>query len=341
MQDSTFCPDATWERAFELAKERINVPNLLWALVRNSWSGLISAQEFSRQMGFCGVSTTCIMRAARSCPGQEEAEIPSVESAISRLGIRNAAAITAINYACRALIESSNPGPQWRKALEELMTTIQVGYAFGSRADGIGPEGGMLVGFARSVGMMILMQQDASAYERLQTCILNYEGRDMAVAEFGCEPYQVGAAALQQLGFGPDVAIGVGIASGDLHANLCQLTPEIQAWSAAYAWVNSLQSGLPCPPTSVERNFFRGLVLTTSSPKESRALQLLYRELKALKEHRSMWTWHLPRGTYEETELYMLTLAKERGYILPLEKDAEEQTDETTPASSSRSIRFF
>jgi hypothetical protein len=292
--------DETWDVARRTVQECLEIPAVLPTLVRKAWLGTVTPREFVRHLGFIRINGICLIRAAELPIRQDDAPAVQVEQAIQVLGPRTASVIVAIHHVCDAVLETTPPDRLWVSLFRDTMNAIEVGYWFGSRAEGIGSEGGMLMGFVRFAGLSILMAQNPRRYAEWFVKTRGVERADITIEHFGCEAYQVGAFAVQQLGFGAEIAIATTLAVGKLKSDLLELPVQVHTWKAAFDWVEAFRQGLSCPRDVSSRDFFRELAPPKKGQSASPSLGLLYSQIGAIRRKSSSWTWHLPLGTYED-----------------------------------------
>ena len=293
--------DESWETALGAVQSCLAVPNILNGLVRNSWAGLWETREFMRALGFVGLNARCLMRAAEMPPDGADKHAADVERAVALLGVRTSAVVVAINYVCQTVLKSNPPDRLWVGIFREMMTLVEIGYRFGCRAEGIGPEGGMLMGFVRTAGLAILLAEYPKEFSEWFAKSRGVDTPHFVKETFGCETYQVGAVALQQLGFGTDIAIAAALAVGNLQHDMIEVPRHVINWKAAYLWIECLRNGQSYPKDILSRNCFDGLTPPKLGSPASPALGLLYSQVANIRRKQSDWNWHLPNNTYDET----------------------------------------
>lgn len=293
--------DPTWACALELVRTTLDIPSVLPSLVKNSWSGLYGAKDFIHGMGFPGSNPRSLMRAAEM-PSSTGQETPAeVERAVSALGVQFSSVIVAINFVCRAALLQRPSEALWAPLFRDTMTSVEVGYRFGCLATDIGPAGGALMGFSRSAGQNVLLAHDAQRFSDWCASESGSESRQRALELFGCEPYQIGALTIQQLGFGPEIALAAAIAGGNLHYELIEVVPMVSRWKAAFNWIDALQRGSQFPADAESRLSFAHLLPEglPEAPTDSGAQ--FHTQFAELTKNSSSWLWHLPKASYEET----------------------------------------
>jgi hypothetical protein len=298
--------DTTWDRALEAVRSVLQVPTALSTLIRGSWGGHISSKDFLRLMGFPGANSACLLRAALSTRELTSSSSSDVEVAIEELGVRASAVIVSVNYVCQSILESAPPEKVWVPVLKEMMNEVEVGYHFGMNAESVGCEQGMLVGFSYWAGIAALLARHPREFSEWHAAKKTKGDRLPSLSLFGCEAFQTGALALQQLGFGADIATAAAIATGDLQADLVQLKPDVATWRAARQWVSALSKGEMYPEDKAAQEMFPALIpppLYELGREDALPahLAMLHDHVKQVRDSHSTWTWHLPKDTYEES----------------------------------------
>ncbi len=291
--------DPTWQRAHEVAQSQLKVHNAAWQLIRTAWHGALEPKDFIRMLGFSRLNINCLIDAAELLNAGSPLDAALVERALQTLGIRLCSVVLAINYTCQTVL-AKKPPPLWKKLLQDTMTCVEIGYKLGAKASSLGIEGGALMGFSCHAGNLLLLAYDPSAY-RKWTGLTKPEGK-VAVDIFGCEPYQVSAFALQQLGFGHEVAIGAAVGNGRLDSKLITLDELTNLWKAALLWIDALREGRGYPAAMEIRQFFSEVTPPKEQSVKNPVLDVLYTEVARAKSEGSKWTWHLPKPSYDQTE---------------------------------------
>jgi hypothetical protein len=294
--------DSTWKNALEIVQSSVEPPSAVQTLIRNSMSGLYRTADFMHAAGFPGWNPRCLLRAANLPSEGDDITAADVAQAVDRLGVKTAAVVAGINFSCSRVLKAEPPAALWQGIFREMMTEIQVGHLFGSHASELGVDGGMVLGFVRCAGLALLLATKPREFAEWASATQGVDSPHMAIDAFGCESYQVGSLLLQQLGFGPDVAIATAIAVGKLSCEIIEATPKIQRWTAGYAWVRTLSQGLSVPRDKAAREFFAALTPPSGAnvpiPKQ---LEELYASIGHIRRGGSSWAWHLPSGSYEIT----------------------------------------
>jgi hypothetical protein len=231
----------------------------------------------------------------------EKVTIKEITQAIDRLGVRMAATVAAINFTCYQLLLLKPPQALWTPLFKEMMTEIEVGFQFGAQADGLGGEGGMLMGFARCAGLAVLLAKYPREYAEWHASTQGVDTRRSALVTFGCEPYQVGSALLQQLGFGPEAAIGSALGTGDLRYDVAQQNDRLIRWRAAHHWIRTLLRGSCAPNDPQARSAFPKLIPPSESQPLPAQLESLYSLIALIRRNGSQWLWHLPASSYDDS----------------------------------------
>jgi hypothetical protein len=307
--------DDSWDSAFATAHACLDVPTNLSALIRNSWSGIWDTRDFMRNLGFIVMNPKCLLRAADiQVTEGEVGNAQDVDRAVQLLGVRSSVVVVAINYVCQTVLDKNPPDRLWSGIFREMMNLIEIGYKFGGRADGIGTEGGMLMGFARSIGLAILLAQYPKEFGEWFSKTRGVDNPQFVRNAFGCESYQVGAAAIQQLGFGSDIAIASALAVGHLNHDLIEVPKHILHWKAAYLWIECLRNGQSYPADAGSRYCFNGLTPPSFGQPCPPALSTLYSQVAQVRRQQSSWMWHLPVSSYEETTKILIERRKQANY---------------------------
>jgi hypothetical protein len=185
----------------------------------------------------------------------------------------------------------------WQKLLEEAMCDVQVGSRVGGTSYEIGVETGMLAGFSIRAGELTLMAHDAEAFNKAMRGANSSAERDeRAMAAFGCTAGQIGALALQQLGFGSAAANGALLAAMP-NAGLCKMTEEVEFWTAACAFVRSVAEHGTAPGGARFSELFPSLTETVRERGDE-----FFREIALARHDSRAVTWHLPAESYQATE---------------------------------------
>lgn len=291
--------DPTWKRALGLCQElRSVLQGQIWQLVRSSWLGSMTPQELVRTLGFARLNPWCLIRASDLGSGVGFPDAEGVSRAISSLGVQQSAAVLVAGNLCQMVAERK-PGLGWKKLFEDVGLSTNIGRLFGGRVLAVSAGGGAVMGLARHMPGLALIASDSKRYRTLLTS----EGtlNPTAVLEaVGCEPYQIAAMMIQQLGFGPQIALGVAIAHGKLKPSYIETSEEVRHWEAAYLWCESLIEGRNFPARPEVRTFFSE-VTPPAAGARNQLLETLYTEVSRAKAKRAEITWHLPKLTYEDT----------------------------------------
>jgi hypothetical protein len=291
--------DQTWQTALEVVQSSVEIPSAVPTLIRNSWNGLFNTSDFMHAAGFSGWNPRCLLRAADQPSDGDDVTAEDVARAVDVLGVRTAAVVAGINFSCHQILRAEPPLALWEPLLKEMMTEIQVGHLFGTHAGDLGVEVGMVLGFVRCAGLATLLANRPREFAEWYSATQGFDSAHMAIEAFGCESYQVGSLLLQQLGFGPEVALAAAIAVGKLSVDLIEVTPTVQKWRAGYAWVKTLSQGLSVPTDRAAREFFPSLMPPPDSTLPLPAhLEALYATIGQLRRGGSSWVWHLPAGSY-------------------------------------------
>jgi hypothetical protein len=298
-----FEKDPTWELAFDIATKTVPVPDHVGQLLRSAWNGFSTPSEMTRVLGFCHLNPLCLFNAA----GHNDA-IPShskekLEQAIQFLGVRFCSVVLAVNFVGRNIL-SRKPPASWVKLFEDGMSSIEIGYVFGQRCADLGCPGGSIAAYARHIGLQCLMVARPKLYVKY-LMFLKGNG-ELSSADyidiFGCEPWQVSALVLQQLGFGSDLAFGCALASSTSDLQRTEISDSQLRWKAASLWIESLKRGRNYPAEKRFRTAFAELTPPEKPGQRNQNLETLYIEVAKLRGRAPKWTWHLPKRSYEATK---------------------------------------
>lgn len=293
--------DPTWQNAHILVKKHLPLPNHIFRLFRSGWMGDIQTIDYVKILGFSLLDPACLIRAAEFEAGKIESGRGAVEKAIGYLGIRYSAVVLAVNLFTKLLLQQKPP-PGWKAYLSKMMTEIEIGYRFGSKASDLGSEAGALLAFLRNTGLGLFLAFEQDAFKKYQTGMRSGEltPQRLELKNFNCEIYQASAFITQQFGFSPELAVGIALGSGRIDPTFVEIDENLVRWQAACDWIDALRDGKSFPSNVERRNFFREL-----APKQGKErnlnLEVLHTEISKLQNVGSTWTWHLPRPTYEET----------------------------------------
>jgi len=298
--DESALRDPTWKRALTIVKQELAIPSNVWTLIRNGWTGALNITEFVHHLGFCRFNLHSLILAANIQREGDEPEIDVLRRAIMNLGIPMSTVILTINMVCQRVL-ATKPPTVWRPIFEQMMACIEIGTKLGGRTSMIDSTGGALIGFSRGAGLAILMAHDGAAFRKWYGLTNGVESRELLVQMFGCESYQVAAFALQQLGFGTEIAVGAAIATNQMQVGSTSFGPEVVRWRAAFQWIDALREGRGYPAEIGLRSFFPELAPPRDPSRKNTVLEVLYTEVAKVKRQGSSWTWHLPKTSYEET----------------------------------------
>ena len=304
----------TWGEAQKAIHNSLNIPSNLSSLVRGCWAGITTPAEFVHALSVPGYSPKCLLRAAHIVAKQKKIRVSEIEAAVEALGVRASAIIIAINTICEATLDSGPAARVWTPIFKEMMSEIELGYHFGSSAGSVGAEKGMLIGFSRLAGLAVLLVSHPAAFTEWYLRTGGACSSDDAIATFGCEPYQVSSLLLQRLGLGPQNALGAAVTLGALHPSVVEAKPVIQTWMAAFHWVQALKAGKRRPVDIASRDFFPELAEHVESDPLPAHLEILFEEVGKLRAAHSLWTWHLPLDSYEETAKAIVYKVKSKPY---------------------------
>jgi hypothetical protein len=287
--------DSSWENALRVVHNSLHPSPALKRLVRNSWTATTSTQEFMSHFHITRLPASGIIRAARNF----DPSIQDLESAVRITGVRYAASVAAIHFTCQEILRSGISERLWIPLLRDLMNSVEMGHHVGSTVNVLGPESGLLIGFAQRVGRCILLisrhQPDLRVSE------LKDQSATFWLTNYGCEPYQVSSLILQHLGFGTHLASTAATTLGNLAGHINEHDEITQLWSAANDWISCLAQGRRAPVRLHSQRFFPELNASAIEGEIATFLEILYSQIDAVRENNSSWNWHLPEQSYHET----------------------------------------
>jgi hypothetical protein len=310
--------DGTWDEALNVVRSSLEIPSVLPTLVKNCWGDLYGPHDFIRAAGFPGWNAQCLLRAAQNTPSGEKPSSLDVEQAVSKLGVKPASVVLVVNFVCQAVLRTNPPQKQWTPLFREMMSLVEVGYHFGTVAHEVGTGGGMLMGFVKKAGLALLLAQYPRQFADWYKKTDGVDSRLPSIEAFGCQPYQVGALALQQLGFGPEVAVAAALATGDLEYAVVEVKPTVVTWKAAFQWINALHLGQGRPTDPEACAIFSRLPLMQQDDAVPPEIEALYAHVARVRGGKSEWVWHLPFPSYEATldDLNPARAQKKQRYVV-------------------------
>jgi hypothetical protein len=227
---------------------------------------------------------------------------PELHAAVDILGVKASSIILAINCICERTLNSGPATRIWAPLFKEMMSEIEIGYHFGTTVERVGHERGMLIGFSRLAGLALLLIKSPKAFTTWYDATLGkIDDRADLVRIFGCEPYQVSAMLMQQLGLGAEVALATASTLGDLDTTVVEREPILQTWRATYLWLYALKDGNDAPSCDTARATFAELCIAPGAQVIPEHLAMLQEQVAEVRHNQSVWTWHLPLPSYEET----------------------------------------
>lgn len=281
--------DQSWETARNVAKECLSPPSALSRLIRNSWNGSMTAKGIVEILVGIPLPPTPFIRAAQLF----DPAAADLESSIGALGFRGAASVAAVYFSCAALTSLGDSERARAATLQSVADSIEIGYHFGLSASPIGPDVGILIGFAQSIGPALLSLRHRLSAEEARNVMRGAIPSTQLLAQFECEPYQVSALALQRLGFGVDFASAATMALGNPNMELISNNADANAWSAASEWISALILGRAKPRRHCAAAYFPDLSAAESEGTELPLhLQMLNSCVDAVRDGHSAWTWH-------------------------------------------------
>lgn len=294
--------DDSWSHASALVASTARIPSNLPHLVRACWNDIVAPAEFVRLLAGPGLPLRSLLRAAHIQQLDGPIKQPELYAAVDILGVKASSIILAINCICERTLNSGPATRIWAPLFKEMMSEIEIGYHLGTTVGQIGHERGMLIGFSRLAGLALLLIKSPKAfttwYERTQGISAD---RAETVSVFGCEPYQVSAMLMQQLGLGAEVALATASTLGDLDTTVVEREPIFQTWRATYLWLHALKEGSDAPSCDTARTTFAELCVAPGARAIPEHLVMLQEQVAEVRQNQSLWTWHLPLPSYEET----------------------------------------
>jgi hypothetical protein len=255
-------------------------------------------KDFITSFNMSRIDQVCIIRAAQLIDPQ----VRELEASIATLGFRTASAVAAIHFISQQLITRTSSERIWMPITRHMMNSIEIGYHFGVSATALGPDSGLLIGFAQALGASLLLSIGVKDLAEVRTLLRDGATNNEFLSKFECEPCQVSSLTLQRLGFGLDLSSASVMAVGNLNYADSSNDPVVKDWRAASDWIYSLTHGRRTPSRSESAKRFAELVPPEGSGSALPLhLQSLYTQVDAIREMHSTWTWHLPMSTYQET----------------------------------------
>jgi hypothetical protein len=294
--------DESWNNANAIVRATAHIPTNLPHLVRACWNDLVPPAEFVRLLGGPGLPLRSLLRAANLPQRNDSIKQPELAAAVDILGVKASVLILAINCICERTLDSGPATKLWAPLFKEMMSEIEIGYHLGSSLEHVGHEQGMLVGFSRLAGLTLLLTHNHNTfgawYEK--TMGKTTDRRESYLA-FGCEPYQVSSLLMQHLGLGAQVALATASTLAGSDTTFIETQPTVQTWRATYHWLHALKNGEESPSCDIARETFSELCAPNETSRMPEHLAMLREQVSEVREAQSLWTWHLPFATYEET----------------------------------------
>jgi len=291
----------SWTIAYDAVRATATIPANLPHIMRACWNDMMGTTEFVRLLGSPGFPARCLLRAAHLPQMGEQPQAPELHAAVDILGAKAAAVMLAINCICKKTLDSGPSNRIWSPIFKDMMTEIEIGYHFGTSVDQVGHERGMLIGFSRLAGLAVLLMRFPEQFAAWYAETGGKSSAQQSIATFGCEPYQVSSLLMQHIGLGTDIALATAATLGDLHTTVVEVRPNMQSWRATFRWLQALKNGLDSPDCEESRQAFAELCVTPGEAGRSHHITLLREQIAEVRKSQSLWTWHLPLPTYEET----------------------------------------
>ncbi|MCB0339844.1 MAG: hypothetical protein KDD53_09580 [Bdellovibrionales bacterium] len=294
--------DPSWSRAKDVVIKQMSVPSHLSSLMRSSWGHIPLDKNLLHYISSTTIGAGLLFDVAQPEVFGDGSTVVSGEDALKILGPKLVAAILTVNFTCRLILRHKPPAT-WERLFKEMMLDIEIGVAIGRRIPSIGPEGGIAIGFSKRAALCFLMTAFPKLFAKWYLNHYKSGSRDAQIDIFGCEYYQVSAFILQQLGFGSEVAVGAALGMGAVDSTFLTVTDETRKWKAGFLWFSALKHGRSFPADPKIRDFFPELKLGQN--RKNTMLEVLYTEVATVQRDGGQWTWHLPRPSYEQTQVYL------------------------------------
>lgn len=302
MERSDDLNDESWTRAYSIVRSAARIPQNLPHLVRACWNDLVTPTDFVRLLASPGLPLRSILRAANIPHTKDAIKQPELVAAVDTLGVKASALILAINCVCERTLDSGPSTKIWSPLFKDMMSEIEIGYHLGLSLEQVGHEQGMLVGFSRLAGLALLLVSAPKAfapwYEKTKGLSTDCNETNLI---FGCEPYQVSSILMQHLGLGTEVALATASTLAQTETSVIEVQPTLQNWRATYEWLHALKNGEESPPCERSRMSFVELCPDNNHGHIPEHLAMLREQIAEVRQSQSLWTWHLPFSTYEET----------------------------------------
>ena len=294
--------DESWDMARQLVHKHLSAASLTWRLIHNAWLGAIDEKEFVKLFCFTRLPTAGILRAA-NMPDDDKSSVENITQAVKTLGVPLASVVVGIQLSCYLALKQQ-PEPIWKKTCFEMMALVEIGYRFGSRVRELGPAAGALAGFGVGCGMLIALNENPTY---LSEWLGKSPPRPSTLSIFGTEVSQISGFMLQHLGYGHEAAFGAAFGSGIYSKAALEFSSQSLTWIAACRWIESLRNSRNYPRDMVLRAAFPAIAPpAVGSGLRNTTLEVLYSEVAPVVRDGSQWSWHLPKHSYEETEVFLM-----------------------------------
>lgn len=300
MTDGEIFPDDTWNVASETVQHSAHIPDSLPHLIRGCWNNIYTTDDFLRLAAHPEFKLDAIIHAAHIETDDALSSL-HLREAVDKLGVKAASLILGINSICKVTLNAGPANKVWTPLFREMMSEVEIGYHLGLCADSLGHDHGMLVGFSRLAGLIILLTAHPKGFSEWLAVSQSDSSHTEALRLFGCEPYQVSAILMQHLGLGPEAALATAFIHGNIQFQAIEKHSDFSSWSAAHHWIKALKDGHKSPDDRAAKIFFPDLLAAEDSTGTPLHLQTLYEEVERVRLTHSNWTWHLPLRSYEET----------------------------------------
>lgn len=295
--------DRSWEKAQQLVERHFDSASLIWRLVRSGWASSFDEKEFIKLFTFSHLNPTCLTRAAQE-PQSETFSLEQLAHTVQNLGVPMASVVVAVNFSCSKTLSDLSSISEgkllWKTVFSELMTFVEIGSRFGIRVRELGAAAGALAGFGVGCGMLVALVENP---RELKLWLSKAPPMPSSIETLGAELSQISGFLLQHLGFGHEAATGAAFGSGLNNLSPLVFTPDTTVWISACRWIESLRYSRNYPREATLRAVFPSITPpAVGSGVRNNILEALYADVAGVVRDGSKWTWHLPRGSYEETE---------------------------------------
>lgn len=291
----------SWAVAYNVVRSSLRIPQNLPHIMRTCWHGDVTTSQFIHLLACPGLPTRCLLRAASIPQSGDTASASELQAAVDTLGVKASAVMLAINCICERTLDSGPANRVWSPLFKEMMSEIEVGYHLGTSVERVGHEQGMLVGFTRLAGLAVLLIKFPDAFTGWYSETAGVSDPKDTLKAFGCEPYQVSSILMQHLGLGAEIALATASTIGAIRNQIIEVKPTMRDWTATYHWIHALKNGEETPTCEESRLAFAELCPSADQDRVPQHIAFLREQVGEIKKSHSLWTWHLPLPSYEET----------------------------------------